>query len=131
MTNEQKQEILKKAINILDYHLLGPKEDSDFYSMIDKIVSEILNYTNLDEVPPELFYIVIERLKGHLIEDALLTLETQEDKISNQTIISNIKIGGVSTSYSTDDKSTLKTKIAELKSYGEKQLNRYRRICWW
>lgn len=130
MTDEQKKEILIKAKRSLDYDLMiMSKDDLLYFNMIDKIVSEILDYTNLDEVPPELFYIVVERLKGCVLEDSLLNLEFKNMGENNE--ITSIKIGGVSTSYSTDDKSTIKTKIAELKSYGRKQLNRYRRICWW
>lgn len=141
-----KEDILAKAKAGLVEYNISYKNDNFYFDLIDSVVNDILDYINQDELPPNIIYIVVERLKGYILEDTLLNLSKDEvkniygiKKEDNNTI-SSVKIGGVSTTFS--DKSSesskqmqyftdLKRQILELKDYGIKQLSRYRRISWW
>lgn len=141
-----KEDILAKAKAELVEYNINYKDNNFYFDLIDSVVNDILDYINQDELPPNIIYIVVERLKGYILEDALLNLSKDEikniygiKKEDNNTI-SSVKIGGVSTTFS--DKSSesskqmqyfsdLKKQVIELKDYGIKQLSRYRRISWW
>lgn len=146
MTKEQKDKITERV----SFEFKGsPYTDSFFKEeecsqYIDDVEQDILAYINRDELPEGLEQVVSKRVMGRLIEYYILyyspqsyyksapNTETPEPKITN------IKIGDVSTSFAPIDSKEemqyfedLKAKIKELKEYGKKQLNRYRRICWW
>lgn len=141
-----KEDILAKAKAGLVEYNINYKDNNFYFDLIDSVIKDILDYINQDELPPNIIYIVVERLKGYILEDTLLNLSKDEikniygiKKEDNNTI-SSVKIGGVSTTFS--DKSSesskqmqyftdLKRQILELKDYGIKQLSRYRRISWW
>lgn len=141
-----KEDILAKAKAGLVEYNINYKDNNFYFDLIDSVVNDILDYINQEELPPNIIYIVVERLKGYILEDALLNLSKDEikniygiKKEDNNTI-SSVKIGGVSTTFS--DKSSesskqmqyfsdLKKQVIELKDYGIKQLSRYRRISWW
>nr|DAT38997.1 MAG TPA: head to tail adaptor [Caudoviricetes sp.] len=141
-----KEDILAKAKAGLVEYNINYKDNNFYFDLIDSVIKEILDYINQDELPPNIIYIVVERLKGYILEDTLLNLSKDEikniygiKKEDNNTI-SSVKIGGVSTTFS--DKSSesskqmqyfsdLKKQVIELKDYGIKQLSRYRRISWW
>lgn len=141
-----KEDILAKAKAGLVEYNINYKDNNFYFDLIDGVIKDILDYINQDELPPNIIYIVVERLKGYILEDTLLNLSKEEvkniygiKKEDNNTI-SSVKIGGVSTTFS--DKSSesskqmqyftdLKRQILELKDYGIKQLSRYRRISWW
>ncbi|WP_288891577.1 hypothetical protein [uncultured Sneathia sp.] len=141
-----KEDILAKAKAGLVEYNINYKDNNFYFDLIDSVIKDILDYINQDELPPNIIYIVVERLKGYILEDALLNLSKDEikniygiKKEDNNTI-SSVKIGGVSTTFS--DKSSesskqmqyfsdLKKQVIELKDYGIKQLSRYRRISWW
>ncbi|WP_288847902.1 hypothetical protein [uncultured Sneathia sp.] len=146
MTKEQKDRITERV----SFELNGsPYLDSFFHDdkcpkYIDDVEKEILAYINRDELPEGLEQVVAKRVMGQLMEYHITYYYPQEyykkaemsDKIN--PIITNIKIGEVSTSFApTDPKQEmeyfedLKKKMEELKEYGEKQINRYRRISWW
>ena len=140
------EDILAKAKAGLVEYNINYKDNNFYFDLIDSVIKDILDYINQDELPPNIIYIVVERLKGYILEDALLNLSKDEikniygiKKEDNNTI-SSVKIGGVSTTFS--DKSSesskqmqyfsdLKKQVIELKDYGIKQLSRYRRISWW
>lgn len=144
--NMDKEDILAKAKAGLVEYNINYKDNNFYFDLIDSVIKDILDYINQDELPPNIIYIVVERLKGYILEDALLNLSKDEikniygiKKEDNNTI-SSVKIGGVSTTFS--DKSSesskqmqyfsdLKKQVIELKDYGIKQLSRYRRISWW
>jgi len=144
--NMDKEDILAKAKAGLVEYNINYKDNNFYFDLIDSVIKEILDYINQDELPPNIIYIVVERLKGYILEDTLLNLSKDEikniygiKKEDNNTI-SSVKIGGVSTTFS--DKSSesskqmqyfsdLKKQVIELKDYGIKQLSRYRRISWW
>lgn len=146
MTKEQKDKITERV----SFEFKGsPYTDSFFKEeecsqYIDDVEQDILAYINRDELPEGLEQVVSKRVMGRLIEYYILyyspqsyyksapNTETPEPKITN------IKIGDVSTSFAPIDSKEemqyfedLKAKIKELKEYGKKQLNRYRRISWW
>lgn len=141
-----KEDILAKAKAGLVEYNINYKDNNFYFDLIDSVIKDILGYINQDELPPNIIYIVVERLKGYILEDTLLNLSKDEvkniygiKKEDNNTI-SSVKIGGVSTTFS--DKSSesskqmqyfsdLKKQVIELKDYGIKQLSRYRRISWW
>lgn len=141
-----KEDILAKAKAGLVEYNINYKDNNFYFDLIDSVVNDILDYINQDELPPNIIYIVVERLKGYILEDTLLNLSKDEvkniygiKKEDNNTI-SSVKIGGISTTFS--DKASesskqmqyftdLKRQILELKDYGIKQLSRYRRISWW
>lgn len=141
-----KEDILAKAKAGLVEYNINYKDNNFYFDLIDSVIKDILDYINQDELPPNIIYIVVERLKGYILEDALLNLSKDEvkniygiKKEDNNTI-SSVKIGGISTTFS--DKasesskqmqyfSDLKKQVIELKDYGIKQLSRYRRISWW
>lgn len=141
-----KEDILAKAKAGLVEYNINYKDNNFYFDLIDSVVNDILDYINQEELPPNIIYIVVERLKGYILEDTLLNLSKDEvkniygiKKEDNNTI-SSVKIGGVSTTFS--DKSSesskqmqyfsdLKKQVIELKDYGIKQLSRYRRISWW
>jgi hypothetical protein len=141
-----KEDILAKAKAGLVEYNINYKNDNFYFDLIDSVIKDILDYINQDELPPNIIYIVVERLKGYILEDTLLNLSKDEikniygiKKEDNNTI-SSVKIGGISTTFS--DKasesskqmqyfSDLKKQVIELKDYGIKQLSRYRRISWW
>lgn len=141
-----KEDILAKAKAGLVEYNINYKDNNFYFDLIDGVIKDILDYINQDELPPNIIYIVVERLKGYILEDTLLNLSKDEvkniygiKKEDNNTI-SSVKIGGVSTTFS--DKSSesskqmqyfsdLKKQVIELKDYGIKQLSRYRRISWW
>lgn len=141
-----KEDILAKAKAGLVEYNINYKDNNFYFDLIDGVIKDILDYINQDELPPNIIYIVVERLKGYILEDTLLNLSKDEvkniygiKKEDNNTI-SSVKIGGVSTTFS--DKasesskqmqyfSDLKKQVIELKDYGIKQLSRYRRISWW
>ncbi|AKC95477.1 hypothetical protein VC03_02870 [Sneathia vaginalis] len=141
-----KEDILAKAKAGLVEYNINYKNDNFYFDLIDSVIKDILDYINQDELPPNIIYIVVERLKGYILEDTLLNLSKDEvkniygiKKEDNNTI-SSVKIGGISTTFS--DKSSesskqmqyfsdLKKQVIELKDYGIKQLSRYRRISWW
>lgn len=145
-TNMNKEDILAKAKAELVEYNINYKDNNFYFDLIDSVVNDILDYINQDELPPNIIYIVVERLKGYILEDTLLNLSKDEvkniygiKKEDNNTI-SSVKIGGISTAFS--DKSSesskqmqyfsdLKKQVIELKDYGIKQLSRYRRISWW
>lgn len=141
-----KEDILAKAKAGLVEYNINYKDNNFYFDLIDGVIKDILDYINQEELPPNIIYIVVERLKGYILEDTLLNLSKDEvkniygiKKEDNNTI-SSVKIGGISTTFS--DKSSesskqmqyftdLKRQILELKDYGIKQLSRYRRISWW
>lgn len=141
-----KEDILAKAKAGLVEYNINYKDNNFYFDLIDGVIKDILDYINQDELPPNIIYIVVERLKGYILEDTLLNLSKDEikniygiKKEDNNTI-SSVKIGGISTTFS--DKasesskqmqyfSDLKKQVIELKDYGIKQLSRYRRISWW
>lgn len=141
-----KEDILAKAKAGLVEYNINYKDNNFYFDLIDSVIKDILDYINQDELPPNIIYIVVERLKGYILEDTFLNLSKDEikniygiKKEDNNTI-SSVKIGGVSTTFS--DKSSesskqmqyfsdLKKQVIELKDYGIKQLSRYRRISWW
>lgn len=141
-----KEDILAKAKAGLVEYNINYKDNNFYFDLIDSVVNDILDYINQEELPPNIIYIVVERLKGYILEDTLLNLSKDEvkniygiKKEDNNTI-SSVKIGGISTTFS--DKSSesskqmqyfsdLKKQVIELKDYGIKQLSRYRRISWW
>lgn len=141
-----KEDILAKAKAGLVEYNINYKDNNFYFDLIDSVIKDILDYINQDELPPNIIYIVVERLKGYILEDTLLNLSKDEikniygiKKEDNNTI-SSVKIGGISTTFS--DKSSesskqmqyfsdLKKQVIELKDYGIKQLSRYRRISWW
>lgn len=141
-----KEDILAKAKAGLVEYNINYKDNNFYFDLIDSVIKDILDYINQDELPPNIIYIVVERLKGYILEDTLLNLSKDEvkniygiKKEDNNTI-SSVKIGEVSTTFS--DKSSesskqmqyfsdLKKQVIELKDYGIKQLSRYRRISWW
>lgn len=141
-----KEDILAKAKAGLVEYNINYKDNNFYFDLIESVIKDILDYINQDELPPNIIYIVVERLKGYILEDTLLNLSKDEvkniygiKKEDNNTI-SSVKIGGVSTTFS--DKasesskqmqyfSDLKKQVIELKDYGIKQLSRYRRISWW
>lgn len=141
-----KEDILAKAKAGLVEYDINYKDNNFYFDLIDGVIKDILDYINQDELPPNIIYIVVERLKGYILEDTLLNLSKDEvkniygiKKEDNNTI-SSVKIGEVSTTFS--DKSSesskqmqyfsdLKKQVIELKDYGIKQLSRYRRISWW
>lgn len=141
-----KEDILAKAKAGLVEYNINYKDNNFYFDLIESVIKDILDYINQDELPPNIIYIVVERLKGYILEDTLLNLSKDEvkniygiKKEDNNTI-SSVKIGGVSTTFS--DKSSesskqmqyfsdLKKQVIELKDYGIKQLSRYRRISWW
>ncbi len=141
-----KEDILAKAKAGLVEYNINYKDNNFYFDLIDSVIKDILDYINQDELPPNIIYIVVERLKGYILEDTLLNLSKDEikniygiKKEDNNTI-SSVKIGGISTTFS--DKASesskqmqyftdLKRQILELKDYGIKQLSRYRRISWW
>ena len=116
---------------------------------IDDVEKEILAYINRDELPEALEQVVAKRVMGQLIEHYTLYYSPQayykaypgssgELESKADPKITNIKIGDVSTSFAPIDSKEemqyfedMKAKIKELKEYGEKQINRYRRISWW
>jgi len=141
-----KEDILTKAKAELVEYNINYKNDDFYFDLIDNVIKDILDYINQDELPPNITYIVVERLKGYILEDTLLNLSKEEVKNiygikkENNNTISSVKIGGISTTFS--DKASesnkqmqyfadLKRKIIEMKDYGIKQLSRYRRISWW
>lgn len=144
--NMDKEDILAKAKAGLVEYNINYKDNNFYFDLIDGVIKDILDYINQEELPPNIIYIVVERLKGYILEDTLLNLSKDEvkniygiKKEDNNTI-SSVKIGGVSTTFS--DKSSesskqmqyfsdLKKQVIELKDYGIKQLSRYRRISWW
>lgn len=144
--NMDKEDILAKAKAGLVEYNINYKDNNFYFDLIDSVIKDILDYINQDELPPNIIYIVVERLKGYILEDTLLNLSKDEikniygiKKEDNNTI-SSVKIGGISTTFS--DKASesskqmqyftdLKRQILELKDYGIKQLSRYRRISWW
>lgn len=141
-----KEDILAKAKAGLVEYNINYKDNNFYFDLIYSVIKDILDYINQDELPPNIIYIVVERLKGYILEDTLLNLSKDEvkniygiKKEDNNTI-SSVKIGGISTTFS--DKSSesskqmqyfsdLKKQVIELKDYGIKQLSRYRRISWW
>lgn len=141
-----KEDILAKAKAGLVEYNINYKDNNFYFDLIDSVIKDILDYINQDELPPNIIYIVVERLKGYILEDTLLNLSKDEikniygiKKEDNNTI-SSVKIGDISTTFS--DKSSesskqmqyfsdLKKQVIELKDYGIKQLSRYRRISWW
>lgn len=141
-----KEDILVKAKAGLVEYNINYKDNNFYFDLIDGVIKDILDYINQEELPPNIIYIVVERLKGYILEDTLLNLSKDEvkniygiKKEDNNTI-SSVKIGEVSTTFS--DKasesskqmqyfSDLKKQVIELKDYGIKQLSRYRRISWW
>lgn len=141
-----KEDILAKAKAGLVEYDINYKDNNFYFDLIDGVIKDILDYINQEELPPNIIYIVVERLKGYILEDTLLNLSKDEvkniygiKKEDNNTI-SSVKIGEVSTTFS--DKSSesskqmqyfsdLKKQVIELKDYGIKQLSRYRRISWW
>lgn len=141
-----KEDILAKAKAGLVEYNINYKDNNFYFDLIDSVIKDILDHINQDELPPNIIYIVVERLKGYILEDTLLNLSKDEvkniygiKKEDNNTI-SSVKIGGISTTFS--DKSSesskqmqyfsdLKKQVIELKDYGIKQLSRYRRISWW
>lgn len=141
-----KEDILAKAKAGLVEYNINYKDNNFYFDLIDSVIKDLLDYINQDELPPNIIYIVVERLKGYILEDTLLNLSKDEvkniygiKKEDNNTI-SSVKIGEVSTTFS--DKSSesskqmqyfsdLKKQVIELKDYGIKQLSRYRRISWW
>lgn len=141
-----KEDILAKAKTGLVEYNINYKDNNFYFDLIDSVIKDILDYINQEELPPNIIYIVVERLKGYILEDTLLNLSKDEvkniygiKKEDNNTI-SSVKIGEVSTTFS--DKSSesskqmqyfsdLKKQVIELKDYGIKQLSRYRRISWW
>jgi|GEM_PF-2456195 len=146
MTKEQKDRITERVsfeLNSSPY--LDPFfHDDKCPKYIDDVEQEILAYINRDELPEGLEQVVAKRVMGQLMEYHITYYYPQEyykkaemsDKIN--PIITNIKIGEVSTSFApTDPKQEmeyfedLKKKMEELKEYGQNQLNRYRRVSWW
>lgn len=147
MTKEQKDRITERV----SFELQGSPYSDDFFKedrcekYIDDVEKEILEYINRDELPEGLEQVVAKRVIGQLIEYCITYYSPQvyynTTKIYGaevKPVITNIKIGDVSTSFApTDPKQEmeyfedLKKKMEELKEYGEKQINRYRRISWW
>lgn len=146
MTKEQKDRITERVM--LEFqespftNSFLKNEKCEKY--IDDVEKEILAYINRDELPEALEQVVAKRVMGQLMEYHITCYYPQEyykkaemsDKIN--PIITNIKIGEVSTSFApTDPKQEmeyfedLKKKMEELKEYGQNQLNRYRRVSWW
>lgn len=146
MTKEQKDRITERV----NFEFEGSPFTDSFFDKdkcskyIDDVEQEILEYINRDELPEALEQVVAKRVMGQLMEYHITCYYPQEyykkaemsDKIN--PIITNIKIGEVSTSFApTDPKQEmeyfedLKKKMEELKEYGQNQLNRYRRVSWW
>lgn len=147
MTKEQKDRITERV----SFEFNGSPYTNSFFregecsQYIDDVEREILEYINRDELPEGLEQVVAKRVMGQLIEHYTLyyspltyykTIPGRSDTTDPK--ITNIKIGDVSTSFAPIDSKEemqyfedMKAKIKELKEYGEKQLNRYRRISWW
>lgn len=146
MTKEQKDRITERV----SFEFNGSPYTNSFFregecsQYIDDVEREILEYINRDELPEGLEQVVAKRVMGQLMEYYITCYYPQgyykkaemSDKIN--PIITNIKIGEVSTSFApTDPKQEmeyfedLKKKMEELKEYGQNQLNRYRRVSWW
>ena len=146
MTKEQKDRITERV----SFELQGSPYSDNFFKedrcekYIDDVEKEILEYINRDELPEGLEQVVAKRVMGQLMEYHIvyyypqLYYKTVEIDEGAKPIITNIKIGDVSTSFApTDSKQEmeyfedLKKKMEELKEYGQNQLNRYRRVSWW
>lgn len=146
MTKEQKDRITERV----SFEFNGSPYTNSFFregecsQYIDDVEREILEYINRDELPEGLEQVVAKRVMGQLMEYHITCYYPQEyykktemsDKIN--PIITNIKIGDVSTSFAPIDSKEemqyfedLKKKMEELKEYGQNQLNRYRRVSWW
>ena len=126
-----KEDILAKAKAGLVEYNINYKDNNFYFDLIDGVIKDILDYINQDELPPNIIYIVVERLKGYILEDTLLNLS--KDEVKN---IYGIKKEDNNTISSESSKqmqyfSDLKKQVIELKDYGIKQLSRYRRISWW
>lgn len=146
MTKEQKDRITERVILEIQAspftNSFLKNEKCEKY--IDDVEKEILAYINRDELPEGLEQVVAKRVMGQLMEYHITYYYPQEyykkAEMSQDTkpVITNIKIGEVSTSFATVDSKDemeyfedLKKKMEELKEYGQNQLNRYRRISWW
>ena len=146
MTKEQKDRITERV----SFEFQGSPYSDNFFKKdrcekyIDDVEKEILEYINRDELPEGLEQVVAKRVIGQLMEYHITYYYPQEyykkAEMSQDTkaVITNIKIGEVSTSFApTDPKQEmeyfedLKKKMEELKEYGQNQLNRYRRVSWW
>lgn len=151
MTKEQKDRITERVM--LEFqespftNSFLKNEKCEKY--IDDVEKEILAYINRDELPEGLEQVVAKRVMGRLMEYHILYYCPQEYyeitpgssgklELNTDRKITNIKIGDVNTSFEPIDSKQemqyfedVKAKIKELKEYGEKQLNRYRRISWW
>lgn len=146
MTKEQKDRITERV----SFELQGSPYSDNFFKedrcekYIDDVEKEILAYINRDELPEGLEQVVAKRVMGQLMEYHITCYypqeyyKTTEIEKGAKPIITNIKIGDVSTSFApTDSKQEmeyfedLKEKAKILKEYGQNQLNRYRRVSWW
>lgn len=147
MTKEQKDRITERV----SFEFQGSPYSDNFFKKdrcekyIDDVEKEILEYINRDELPEGLEQVVAKRVIGQLMEYHIVYYYPREyyntTKIYGaevKPVITNIKIGDVSTSFAPIDSKEemqyledLKKKMEELKEYGQNQLNRYRRVSWW
>ena len=106
-------------------------EDSDFDVVmfgVEKTYDYILNFCNLDELPPELFNTAVDMAVGEFIMDKYST-----DDISgyyNGELVKTISEGDISITYDREQASKSLERLVDKLMEGKNMLYAFRRLKW-
>lgn len=110
---------------IVKSKLLEPKPtDSELLPLIGEVEQTILNYCNLQVVPPQLNYV-----HANMVVD-LLNHQTKVNSEEEQTSVSSIKEGDVTVQFGAVRVETSEQAMKGLLFNYKEQLNRFRKLRW-
>lgn len=112
------------VLYIVKSKILEPKPADDvLLVLIGEVEQTILNYCNLQSVPPQLNYV-----HANMVVD-LLHYQTKANSEEEQTSVSSIKEGDVTVQFGAVVETTEQAMKGLLFNYKE-QLNRFRKLRW-
>lgn len=124
------QAILEKVRNLLNaVGVEVPDDDVALSFVLDAVAAEILNRTNQAEVPEGLYTVVIMRTAGVYLRNLKAAGKLS---IEFEAAVKSLSEGDTSVTFSDSDspEAQFDALVSGWASYGDDQLNRYRRIVW-
>lgn len=133
MSKDKYESFIKDVIMRLErlgYKFNNEKDNPILKYITDKVEQEIMNRINQSEVPDELRFVLIERVCGEFLYSQRGSNMLTDNQID--AIISSISEGDTSVSYdvSSSPEAKFDLLITHLKSYGNDEILRFRRLVW-
>lgn len=106
-----------------------PEDDVVLSFVLDAVVSEILNRTNQAEVPEGLYTVLVMRTAGVYLRNLK---SAGKLSVEFEAAVKSISEGDASVTFSDSDspEAQFDALVSGWASYGDDQLNRYRRLVW-